>query len=343
MAPEATSTTQDPSFEAAVDAAEDLAGAVDAGIGVDLEEVLNADSNAEDLTGGPRRYDFNRPHNISRSFEHNLQAVAENFAKTGTIDFTSLLRMTTQVEFTGLRQSTFSEYLNGMPSPTCASTFSVSPLKGISLFNLDLGLCFVFMKKLMGGAPDSEDTVREFTEIERGIHRGLVARFLEILRKSMGKLVDVAPEFISLENNPNYLGGIAEGESLIILSFQVKLDTVEGPVEIAFPLPAFGPVRDIFDPRETIELRTPHELRDDRRKILNMIQGTGSEVVVTLGEVASSLEEIMNLAIGDIIDLPQTVESPLKVQIQGQNAWLGEAGRVGKNRAVKLIRQLNKE
>ena len=48
--------------------------------------------------GGPRKYDFNRPHNISRTFEQNLQSIAENFAKTGGIDFTSLLRMTTAVE-----------------------------------------------------------------------------------------------------------------------------------------------------------------------------------------------------------------------------------------------------
>ena len=332
----------DLDLDAAIGAAEDMVGAV-GGREMDLDAVLNADSDDDLSGGGPRKYDFNRPHSISRSFEQNLQSIAENFAKTGGIDFTSLLRMTAVVEYKGLQQCTFSEYMEELPSPTCASMVTLAPLKGYSLLHIDLGLCFVFMKKLMGGAPVSEDTVREFTEIERGINAGLVERFLEIFRKSAAKLVQLDPGFVSLENNPNYLSGIAEGESLIIMKFQVKLDTVEGPVELAMPLPAFGPVRDIFDPQDAIELRTAGELRDDRRKILNMVRTTGSELIVNLGEIAANLEDVLNMAVGDIIHLPQAVDGPLLVRIEGQDAWLGDAGRVGQNRAVKLIQQLNKE
>jgi len=332
----------DVDLDAAIGAAAEMAGDVD-GLEMDLEEVLNADSDAELASDGPQAYDFNRPHNISRAFEQNLQSVAENFAKTGGIDFTSLLRMTAAVEFKGLQQSTFGEYMEELPNPTCASMVTLAPLKGYSLLHIDLGLCFVFMKKLMGGVPVSEDTVREFTEIERGINAGLVSRFLEIFRKSAAKLIALEPGFVSLENNPNYLSGIAEGESLIIIRFEVKLDTVEGPVELALPMSAFGPVRDIFDPRDVIELRTSNELRDDRRKILNMVRGTGSELVVNLGEITTNLEEILSLSVGDIIHLPQAVNAPLAVRIEGQEAWLGDAGRVGQHRAIKLIQQLNKE
>jgi len=332
----------DLDLDAAIGAAEGMAGAVD-GLGVDLDEVLNADSDAALPGEGPQRYDFNRPHNISRTFEQNVQSIAEIFAKTGGIDFTSLLRMTAVVEYKGLHQCAYGEYMEELPNPTCASMVTLAPLKGYSLLHIDLGLCFVFMKKLMGGAPVSEDTVREFTEIERGINAGLVERFLEIFRKSAAKLVQLEPDFVGLENNPNYLSGIAEGESLIILKFEVKLDTVEGPVEIAIPLSAFGPVRDIFDPQDAIELRTAGELRDDRRRIMSMVRTTGSELVVTLGELGTNLEDILNMAVGDIINLPQAVEAPLMVRIQGQDAWLGDAGRVGQHRAIKLIQQLSKE
>jgi len=330
-------------LDAAIGAAEELAGDVDDGMGVDLDEVLNADSGAEHLGGGPRPYDFNRPHNISRAFEQNLQSIAENFAKTGTIDFTSLLRVTTQVEYHGMRQSTLAEYVEELPNPTCTAQITLAPLKGSSLVHLDLGLCFVFLKKLMGGIPDPEDSVREFTEIERGINAGLIDRFTEIFRKSSSKLLSLEPGFVTLENNPNYINGIAEGESLIILKFQIKLETVEGPLELAFPMSAFGPVRDIFDPKDALELRTPGELRDDRKKIMDMIQGTGSEVTAELGSINTNLEEILNLAVGDILHLSQGVEAPLRVHIEGQEAWLGEAGRIGQNRAVKMIRKMTKE
>jgi flagellar motor switch protein FliM len=333
----------DLDLDAAIGAAESLVGEVDHGLGVDLDDVMNADSGDESLDGGPRRYDFNRPHNISRSFEHTLQAIGESFAKTGTIDFTSLLRMTTTVEFKGLRQSTFAEYQADLPNPTCVSMVTLAPLKGTSLVYIDLGLCYVFLKKLMGGMADAEDTLREFTEIERGINAGLVNRFTEIFRKSAAKRLEIEPGFVSMENNPTYLTGIAEGEMLIVLKFQVRLDTIEGPVELVFPLSAFTPVKDIFDPQDVVDLRTRKELRDDRRHVLGMVQGTACEVMVQLSEIDTTLEEIMNLKVGDILNLPQGVDAPLKVYIEGQPAWIGEAGRIGQNRAVKLRTKTAKE
>jgi len=341
VAPDNTHVPEDD-LDAAIDVAEKMVGTV-ADHDVDFDEILNADSS-DDIAGlGPRKYDFNRPHNISRAFDKNLQAVAENFAKTGCIDFTSLLRMTVLVEFKGLHQTTYGDYISELPNPTCASMVTLAPLKGYSLMHIDLSLCFVLMKKLMGGVPVAEDSVRDFTEIERGINAGLVERFLEILRKSTNKLVELDPKFVSLENNPSYLGGISDGESLIVMKFQIKLDTVEGPIEIAIPISAFGPVRDVFDPAQTAELRTDHELREDREKILNLMRTTDSDLVVSLGEISTNLEDILNMAVGDIIHLPQGVDAPLKVSIQGQEAWLGDAGRVGQHRAIKLIQKLNKE
>ena len=348
MAPENTDNLEsealdDLDLDAAIGAAEGLAGTIDNGMGVDLDDVLNAGSGDESLGGGMRRYDFNRPHNISRSFEHTLQAIGETFAKTGTIDFTSLLRMTTLVEFLGLRQSTFAEYQAELPNPTCVSMETLSPLKGNCLVYIDLGLCFIFLKKLMGGFADAEDKLREFTEIERGINAGLVNRFLEIFRKCLAKRMEVEPNLVSLENNPTYLSGIAEGEMLIVMKFQVKLDTIEGPVELVFPLAAFSPVRDIFDPQDVVDLRNTQELKDDRRRVLEMIQGTECDVMVQLAEIDSTLEGIMNLTVGDILNLPQGVDEPLKVHIEGRPAWMGEAGRIGQKRAVKLHSKCSKE
>jgi len=323
--------------------AEASAEEVDDDLGLDLEDVLNASPYEEDLGDTPVKYDFHRPHNISRPFQKNLQAVADHFAKNGTIEFTSRLRLATDVEYLGLRQCTYAEFVRDLPLPTCAAMVDLPPLKGPSLLHLDLGLCFVFMKKMLGGLPDPELTVRDFTEIERGIVTDVVDRFLELFRKAMSKIVPVEPRLHALENNTNYLSGISEGTSLLILMFQIKLDTVEGPLQWAIPLSSFGPVREIFDPSDIKETRNTGELREDRRKILEMVQGIGSELVVQLGQFDTNLETILNLSTGDVLDLPQPVDAPLTIRIAGRDAWLGQAGRVGNHRAIKLIQQLTKE
>lgn len=334
---------EDLDLEQAIGEAEELAGSVNSGLGDDVEELINAESGEDCPTVGPRRYDFHRPRSISKTFAQNLQAVGENVAKTATTDFTSLMRTVTKVEYLGTRQCSFEEYREDLPKPTCAAMVALPPFKGASLFHLDLGMCFVFLKKLMGGKPEPESVVREFTEIERNINAGLIGRFLEIFKKSCAKWIDLNAKLTSLENNPDYLSGIADGESLIILKFMIKLETVEGPFELALPQAAFSPVREIFDPQETVEMRTPSERQDDRRRVMDMVQTTSSDLVVELGQIATNLDEILNLSIGDTLHLKQSVSTPLVVKIEGQAAWLGEAGRVGQNRAIKLIEKLNKE
>jgi flagellar motor switch protein FliM len=339
-----TTMTDDLIEDFDLDAAIDAVGAAEEdGLVGDLDAVLDAASDDEVDVGGVRRFDFNRPHTISRRFEQNLHSVAENFAKIGTIAFTNLLRMTAAIEFQGVRLCTAGDYLEEMPQPTCAATVTFAPLKAQSLIHLDIGLCFVFLKRLMGGTAEPEDTVREFTEIERGIFARLVERIGDRFREACSRLVEIDPQFVSLENNPGYLTGIPAGESLVVLRFLFKLDAVEGPLEIGIPVPSFGPVRDIFDPEGELELRSPQEVRADRGRILEMVQGTTTEVVVRLADLETNLEAVLALKEGDVLDLPQPVAAPLLVEIEGRDMFLGEAGRVGQHRAVKLTKRLHEE
>jgi len=310
---------------------------------IDFEEVLNADPGLAGDAREPRPYDFNRPHNMSRTFANNLQAAGESFAKVAAIDCTSLMRATVQVDYRGLHQCTFSEYYDQLPNPTCAAMLSLEPLKGQAILHIDLGLCFLMMQKLMGGPLDLRSVRREFTEIERGVNAGLIAHFAEILRKSLAKFTDTWPAVVKLENNPGYLGGYSDGEAFCVMRYLVKIGAVDGPVEIAVPFAAFGPVRDVFDPQGIRDTRSEGELRDDRRRILGLVQGTSSDLVVELGTTTSTLETILALREGDLLHLDQDVASHLHVVIEGQDTWLGEPGHVGNRRAVKLIRKLTKE
>ena len=163
------------------------------------------------------------------------------------------------------------------------------------------------------------------------------------MRNASSKLVELNPEIVTLENNPDYVSGIPVGETMAGLRFRIRLEAVEGVLELAMPLSSFGPVRDIFDPEEHIELRSSNEMAQDRRQILDMIQATDSELVVRMGEVDMSLDRVLALREGDLLHLPQTVDSPLTVLIEGREVFLAEAGRINQNRAVKLVRKLEKE
>lgn len=314
-----------------------------ADLSLDLDAVMNADPEEEADAYGAKSYDFNRPHSISRRFEQNLRNVAEQFARNATVSLTNVLRSNVTIDFEALKLRSFAEMRDTMPRPACLAATTMKPLNGQQLLQLEMNLCFVILKKLMGGRPETEDRVRAFTEIERGIFSHFIGRLLDILKGAMSRLLDVHPELVALENNPDYLGGIPTAETLAELRFRVRLEAVEGSIHIAFPLNSFTPVRDVVDPEEHVEVRSNDEVRQDRTQILDMIQSTSSELVVQMGELSVSLDRVLSLQEGDLLHLPQSVDSPLTVLIEGREVFLGEAGRVKQNRAVKLVRKLEKE
>jgi flagellar motor switch protein FliM len=314
-----------------------------ADLDVDLDAVMNADPEDEADEDGVQRYDFNRPHSISRRFEQNLRNIAEQFARNATVNLTSLLRSNVVVDFQDIQLRSFNEMRETMARPTCLAATTMRPLNGQQLLQMELNLSFVILKKLMGGRPDSDESVRAFTEIERGIFGHFAGRLLDILRGATARLLDIQPELVTLENNPDYLTGIPAGETMAELRFRVRLEAVEGSLQLAFPLSAFTPVRDVIDPEEQVEVRSPDEVHQDRNQILDMIQATSSELVVQMGEISMPLDRVLALEVGDLMHLPQSVDAPLTVLIEGREVFLGEAGRINQNRAVKLVRKVEEE
>ena len=124
-------------------------------------------------------------------------------------------------------------------------------------------------------------------------------------------------------NKPDYISGVATGDSLANLIFHLKVEEAEGDLTIGIPLTSFEPVRDQFDPVEMRELRSPAELHAERRQILDLVQGTGCDLVVKLGELELGLEAILQLREGDLIPLEQPVEGALQVEIAGKPFFKG--------------------
>jgi flagellar motor switch protein FliM len=309
-----------------------------------LQDILEATEGA-DSADAPEvvLFDFNRPHNLSKSFEQNMRNVAENFAKLTSFTFANLLRANASLEFSQLSLRACGDFLAGLGNPTCLCLVSMAPLKGQSLIHMDLSFCFTLLKKLMGGSTEKEDLAREFTEIEKRIVQNVVGRLLSMFRDATAKLAELTPEYQGLENNPDYLTGMAIGDTIVILKFIMKLESQEGDFHICIPLSGFEPLRQLFDPVDKVELRTPQEVRRDRRQILELIQGTESELVVRFNEVKLSLQQVVDLKVGDVIPLAQPVKAPLVVTVAGKPLFLGEPGRINQFRAVKLMERIPEE
>ncbi len=292
---------------------------------------------------GSDSFDFSMPQNISRQFEKNLLTLCESFAKSVSLSFTSQLRANTAIRFSKLSLSSFGEFGAELPKLTAASVVSMPPLGGFSLVHFDLDMVYVMIMRLLGGPIEKTPLERKFTDIELGIGRMITERILVELKQATTKLVDLVPEFVHLENNPNYLGIIATNEPVVVLHFDICIDDLQGPLRICIPMTAFEPVWDKFDPEEISEYRTPEEVKRDRLRLFEAIKGTSANVVVKLADIDMTFQQILELQEGQTLNLYKSLQSPLQLEVQGKPMFIGLPGKLNQNRALKLTERLAEE
>jgi len=307
-----------------------------------VEEGVDAFDDVDRDPGYPV-YDFRRPYNISRQFEKSLLTVSETFAKACSLEFTSLLRANVNTQSKDLRLSTFGDFVKAQPELSCIATVNLMPLTGPALLQFDLNLAFVLLKRLLGGSIEEEKRVRKFTDIEIAVMDILIHTVLDCLVEANSKLIDMESKYLSLENRPDYLGTLPNGETMIILPFDLDIDGVAGEFNVCIPVTAFESVWHIFDPEESTEYRSPEEIHSDRKRMYGNMLATTAELTVKLGETTRRMEEIRSLQVGDILHLDKHANAPLVLEIEGRPMYRGITGKLNRKRALKITESIEPE
>jgi len=96
------------------------------------------------------------------------------------------------------------------------------------------------------------------------------------------------------------------------------------------------PQEEVVDssPKLSSEKTFPSSIRNiDRILDINL------ELTVKIGELGMSLQEILNLHSGSIIEIDKNADAPLDLQISGKVLAQGEVVTVGENLGLRVIRK----
>ena len=81
-----------------------------------------------------------------------LQSIHETFARLYTSSLTTLVRGLAEVEFTGVEQVSYGEFVMSLSPPTCLAMFNMEPLKGGALLDINAHVLFLIIDRLLGGS-----------------------------------------------------------------------------------------------------------------------------------------------------------------------------------------------
>ncbi len=218
-------------------------GVMDSAPSVGLEPAASVAATEQEVRKNVSLYDFRRPDRVSKDQLRMLQNIHENYIRVFSTTLTSMLRSLVEMELLSVDQLTYQEFIMSIPNPSVLHTFSLEPLDGLAILEMNLELVYIIIEKLFGGPGKGSSVSRELSTIESGMLKTLVEKALLAYSGIWDHLVQFNANVVSYESNPQFVQIIPPSEIVILVTFEVRLQNeTSGMMSICLPYVVLEPV-----------------------------------------------------------------------------------------------------
>jgi flagellar motor switch protein FliM len=246
------------------------------------------------------------------------------------------LRKIVNVEAGALEMIKFEEFQRSLPVPTSLHLFKMNPLRGMGMLVMESRLVFNLVEAYFGGSGTGSAKVegRDFTAIEKKIIDKVVAIALATMKGAWEEVYQVKAEFVRSESNPLGVNALPPSEFLISVKFELELNKSAGSIMLCLPYSSLQPIRERLSGGYRNE--EPDMDKAWVRNLHDQLQDTELELSADLGYTHLSVSDYLNMKVGDILVLENTIDDKLKVKVVGIPKFEGSAGRMGNRKVVRV-------
>ncbi len=255
-----------------------------------------------------RNYDLATQERIVRGRMPTLEVINERFARLLRVGLFNFFRRSVEISVGPVRISKYSDFIRNLAVPTNLNLVHMKPLRGTGLMVIDPSLAFLMVDNMFGGDGRFHTRVegREFTQTELRIIRRVIDILFETYEKSWEPVYPVEFEYIRSEMNTQFANIATPNEVIVAITFNVELGEVGGEMHFCFPYSMLEPIKDLLTSTLQGEV-----LGVDKRWVRLMtqqIQAAEVEIVADLAQQKLTLNEVLDLKVGDVVPLPISEE-----------------------------------
>lgn len=284
-----------------------------------------------------RTYDFKRALRFSKDQIRSLTRIHENFARLLTTFFSAQLRSYVQISVVSVDQIPFEEFIRSVPHMTLINVFEVPPLEGNILMEINPNIAYSMLDLMMGGKGQAHTKVDNLTEIETKIMMNLFERSFDNLREAWTNIADIDPILTELEVNPQFLQMISPNETVVVISFNTIIGESSGMINICIPHVVLEPIVPNLSVRYWMQTNKKEVSPEQLAVLQKRVKAAEIPIVAEIGTTDISMEDLLYLQLGDVIQLNTKIEDPLTVKVGGIPKFIGQPGKLKKRMAVQVI------
>lgn len=281
-------------------------------------------------------YDFKRQNKFSKDHIRTLSMIHEAFARLLSTSLSGQLRMLVQVEVVSVEQLTFDEYSRSLPSPTILNVFTMEPLVGTSLFEVNIDITSAIIDRLLGGPGRVTRIRRDLTDIERTLISSITGRLLSTLSEAWQNILTFSPKLETMEMNPRFVQIVPPSDPVVLITFEAKFGENTGPLSLCIPYIVLEPVMSKISAQAMFATQRQSQSSEYRANLTGRVNATNVPFQVVLGETTVSVSDVISLGVGDVLPLGTPVDNELSIMVGERLKFMGRPGMVRNKMAVQI-------
>jgi flagellar motor switch protein FliM len=283
-----------------------------------------------------RVYDFKRPNRFSKEQIRTLSMLHDNFARLLSTFLSAQLRAPARISLLSVQEMTYDEFIRSVPNPTLMAITTLKQLGGQMVVEMNPTLAFALIERLFGGKATPGAGLRPLTDIELAVLERILVRLLAVLDEAWSHVSSLKPELDRLETNPQFVQIISPSEMVALVSIKVEVDAAEGLLNLCFPYLVFKPVAAKLSAHHWFSAMEQGVSGGGKEVLSRSLARTDVPVVALLGRAGITVRELLNLQVGDVIELENRAGDEIQVLVGSRPKFLARPGQVGRHLGVQI-------
>lgn len=304
---------------------------------------LDMDEMKENGEKQVKNYDFARPAKFSKEHLRTMEIIFEHYGRLLSTNLPVYLRKNVQIEVKSSEALTYSEFSGSLSNPVILGIVNMEPLNGNIILELSSNLGYAIVDRMLGGEGLPLEKTRDFSEIELLIIERIMNVSTNLLREPWKNVVDIHPRLERIETNSQFAQIISPGEMIAIVTIKLKMGDVEGMMNVCLP---YLTLEDIMDKLNTKYWYSTMQNKDEEEymeAIEALISKALMPIKAVLGTSTISVNDFVNLQMGDIIRLDRDVDDELNIFVGTIRKFTALPGVSGDKYAVRITSVIREE
>ena len=288
-----------------------------------------------------KNYDFSRPAKFSKEHLRTLGMIFEHYGRLLSTNLPVYLRKSVQVSVASSETVTFAEFSNALSNPVLLTIVNFSPMQGSIIMELTSGLGYAIIDRMLGGKGETLEKTREFSEIEMSIIERNMVICMQLLREPWKNVTEINPFLERIETNPQFAQIISPNDMVALVT--IKIGDVEGLMNVCLPFFTLESVMDRLNTKFWYSNLQKMDEEDYEQFLEVMVRKVDVPVKAVLGKSVITVNDFVNIQVGDIIRLDSKVDDELDVYVGNIKKFTAVPGASKEAYAVRVTSVIREE